>query len=47
MVEKLMPAAMNKLSKEDLIPPNNAHHDLPGIDLFLRNIFDLYARQYG
>ena len=47
VVEKFMPAAINKLSKEDLVPPNKIHHSLPGIDLYLRNVFDFYAKQYG
>ena len=37
----------NRMTKRDLVPPNNQYHTITSLNQFISNRFDFYAREYG
>ena len=37
----------NRMTKKDLVPPNNQYHMITSLNQFISNRFDFYAREYG
>ena len=37
----------HRMTKKDLVPPNNQYHMITSLNQFISNRFDFYAREYG